>query len=118
MGVYALIIGAFCGIGIATATGSQLVPKLAFGWVPSAWGYRMNQVADIVTGLFLLGAAYYASVFVNGSRLSGLLTSGGLDVPAWMIQVVIPLGFVSAAVRYVLFAIWPLTRPTPPEFQE
>ena len=118
MGVYALIVGAFAGIGIATATGAQLVPKAAFGWVPRAWGPTMDRLADALTAVFLLGVTYYGVVFVNGSRLSGLLTSGGLEIPAWVIQAVIPLGFASAAVRYVLFAIWPAIRPLPPEFQE
>ncbi len=118
MGVYALIVGAFSGIGIATATGAQLVPKVAFGWVPRAWGPTMDRLADALTALFLLGVAYYGAVFVNGSRVSGLLTSGGLEMPAWVIQAVIPVGFASAAVRYVLFALWPAVRPQPPEFQE
>lgn len=118
MGVYALIVGAFAGIGIATATGAQLVPKVAFGWVPREWGGTMDRLADALTAAFLLGVAYYGVVFVNGSRLSGLLTSGGLEVPAWIIQAAIPLGFASAAVRYVLFAFWPAVRPLPAEFQE
>lgn len=118
MGVYAMIVGAFCGIGIATATGMQLVPKVAFGWVPRAWDPAMNRIADLVSAAFLLIVAYYAGVFVEGSRASGLLTSGGIEVPAWVIQAALPLGILSAALRYALFALWPGVRPVPPEFQE
>jgi len=118
MGVYALIVGAFCGVGIATATGVQLVPKVAFGWVPASWGPRMNRIADLVSAVFLTGVAWYGWVFVMGSKATGLLTSGGVDVPAWTIQAVIPLGFLSAAGRYLMFAAWPALRPVPPEFQE
>ena len=33
LAVFALVIGGFAGIGIATATGSHLLPRLGFGWV-------------------------------------------------------------------------------------
>ncbi|MBL0897620.1 MAG: hypothetical protein IBJ17_02830, partial [Reyranella sp.] len=35
--IYALVVGSFAGIGIATATGSHLVPRVGFGWVPASW---------------------------------------------------------------------------------
>jgi hypothetical protein len=41
-----------------------------------------------------------------------------LDWLVWPIQTAIPLGFLSAALRYFVFAIWPGARPKPPEFQE
>ena len=45
MSVYALVIGSFVGIGIATATGSHLVPR-----VPSIWfrivGAPLDRLAD------------------------------------------------------------------------
>ena len=40
------------------------------------------------------------------------------NMPVWPIQLAIPLGFLSAAVRYFFFAAWPALRPLPPEFQE
>ena len=40
LSVFALVIGSFAGIGIATATGSHIVPRFAFGWVPKESGRR------------------------------------------------------------------------------
>ena len=37
LAVFSLVVGAFCGIGIVVATNTQLVPRVAFGWVPAAW---------------------------------------------------------------------------------
>lgn len=117
LAVFALVIGSFSGIGIATATGVHLVPRVGFAWVPAAWGPQMDRLADLITGLFLLVVAWYGVVFVLASRQSGVLASV-INVSAWPIQAVIPLGFASAALRYFVFAAWPALRPQPPEFQE
>ena len=72
MSVFALVIGSFLGIGIATATGSHLVPRVGFGWVPDNWGPFMDRMADVLTGLFLCGVAWYAWEFVMSSRATDL----------------------------------------------
>lgn len=117
MAVFALVIGSFAGIGIATATGVHLVPRVGFGWVPKAWGPHMDRLADLFTGLFLLGVTWYGVLFVLASKESGVLAAV-INVSAWPIQMAIPAGFASAAMRYFVFATWPALRPAPPEFQE
>jgi TRAP-type C4-dicarboxylate transport system permease small subunit len=117
LSVYALVLASFCGIGIATATGSHLVPKVGFGWVPQSWGPNMDRVADLLTGLFMVGVAWYGYVFVSSSMGTGLRAQA-FNVPVWPFQLAIPLGFLSAAVRYFLYALYPSLRPVPPEFQE
>ncbi|CAN5919028.1 hypothetical protein BH11PSE3_BH11PSE3_34060 [soil metagenome] len=115
--IYALVVGSFAGIGIATATGSHLVPRVGFGWVPKAWGPSMDRLADLLTGCFLLGVAYYGAQFVESSYRVDL-RAPVLDWPVWPFQLAIPLGFVSAACRYLIYALWPILRPGLPEFQE
>lgn len=117
MAVFALVIGSFCGIGIATATGVHLVPRIGFAWAPRAWGPQVDRLADAITGLFLLGVTWFGLVFVLASKQSGVLASV-INISAWPIQAAIPLGFASAALRYFLFAAWPALRPQLPEFQE
>jgi TRAP-type C4-dicarboxylate transport system permease small subunit len=117
MCVYALVIGSFCGVGVATATGSHLLPRIGFGWVPKEFGPTMDRIADLVTGLFFVGVAWYGWVYVSSSMQAGLRMQA-FDMPIWPIQLAIPLGFLSAAIRYFFFAAWPALRPLPPEFQE
>ena len=117
LAIFALVIGSFCGVGIATATGVHLVPRLAFGWFPQAWGEAIDRLADLFAGVFLLGVSWYGVVFVLASKQSQVLAPV-INVSAWPIQMVIPLGFASAAVRYFFFARWPDLRPEPPEYQE
>jgi Tripartite ATP-independent periplasmic transporters, DctQ component len=115
--VFALIIGSFAGIGIATATSSHLVPRVGFGWVPSSWGPFMDRLADVITGLVLLAATYYSIKYVLSSRETGL-RAAVIDWPIWPVQLALPLGFASAGLRYFFYAAWPSLRPIPPEFQE
>ena len=117
LAIFALVIGSFCGIGIATATGVHLVPRVGFGWLPKAWGPSVDRLADVLTGVFLLGVTWYGFVFVLSSKQSGVLAAV-INVSAWPIQLAIPLGFLSAALRYFFFAAWPGLRPEAPEFQE
>ena len=115
--VYALVVGSFCGVGIATATSSHLVPRVAFSWLPARWDPAVSRVADAFTGAFLLGVAWYGLQFVMASKEVGMRAPVvGWEV--WPFQLAIPAGFLSAAVRYFLFARWPGLKPPPPEFQE
>lgn len=115
--VYALVIGAFAGIGIATATASHLVPRIGFNWIPQEWGPTMDRVADVLTGLALLAAAYYGVLYALSSKETGL-RAPVLDFSIWPIQLAIPLGFASAAGRYFFYAAWPALRPIPSGTQE
>jgi TRAP-type C4-dicarboxylate transport system permease small subunit len=117
LSVYALVIGAFLGIGIATATASHLVPRVLFGLTPPSWAPALDRMADLLTGIFLVGVAYYGLVFVLSSKATDL-RAPVLDWSVWPVQMMIPLGFLSAALRYFLYAAWPALRPLPPEFQE
>lgn len=113
----ALIVGSFMGVGIATATGSHLVPRVAFGWVPSHWGPVLDRIADVITGVFLLGFTWFGVAFVI-STAETQLRMPVLDWLVWPVQSAIPLGFLSAGLRYFVYAAWPAVRPSPPEFQE
>lgn len=115
--IYALVVGSFAGIGIATATGSHLLPRVGFGWVPKEWGPGMDRLADVITGCFLIGVTYFGFKFVASSYIVDL-RAPVLDWVVWPFQLAIPLGFLSAACRYFVYAVWPGLRPGLPEFQE
>lgn len=110
LALHALVIGTFAGIGIAAATGAHLVPRVAFAAVPPRWAPLVTRSGDAVTAFVLAAAAWYAAVFVAGTRASGMLVPM-LQWPAWPVQCAIPAGFASAALRYALFAAWPQARP-------
>ena len=118
LGVYCLIAGAFAGFSLATATGVQLVPKVGFRWAHESWNAVMNRLGDFITAAFLAIVTYYAVVFVQSSASFGLMTTSGVEMKVWILQTVVPIGFASAAARYLVYGLWPATRPVPPQFQE
>lgn len=117
MSLFLLVIGAFAGLGVSVATGTQIVPRIAFGWIPDHWGDTVDQLANLLSGLIFIAVAYYGFVFVDASRQIGTVMPG-LDMPVWIIQSAIPLGFASAAARYLIFAIWPSSAPAREEITE
>jgi TRAP-type C4-dicarboxylate transport system permease small subunit len=117
LSIFALVIGSFAGIGIATATGAHIVPTFAAAWVPSSWRLSFDRAADFLTGVCLLAVVWFAYKFVASSMATDL-RAPVLDWPVWPVQLAIPLGFLSAAGRYFFYSAWPLLRPIPSEFQE
>ena len=112
MAVYALIVATYAGIGVAAATASHIVPRAGFFVVPRAWGPAMDRCADAVTAALLLMAACAGFLLVRGSWEMGL-RAPILQWPLWAVQLAMPLGFTSAALRYAGFARWPDLRPHP-----
>ena len=78
----------------------------------------MDRLADLITGARAAGRRLLRhavrAVVEGGPACSAPV----LDFAIWPIQLAIPLGFASAAVRYLFYAAWPSLRPQPPEFQE
>lgn len=115
--VYAMVLGSFCGVGIATATNAHLVPRVGHRWVPARWSDAVGRVGDLFTGAFMLGVAWYGLQFALGSQATGM-RAPVLGWEVWPFQLAIPAGFASAALRYLAFAACPGLKPPPPEFQE
>lgn len=115
--VFAMIVGAFCGVGIATATNSHLVPRVGFSWIPERWAPAVSRLGDLFTASFMLVVAWYAWQFMLASK--GISTRAPvLNWEVWPFQLAIPVGFASAALRYAQFAFYPGLKPPPPEIQE
>lgn len=110
--VYALIVATYAGIGVAAATASHIVPRAGYFVVPRALSPAMDRCADAVTAALLLMAAFAGCLLVRGTWEMGL-RAPILAWPVWVVQLAMPLGFTSAALRYAGFARWPDLRPPP-----
>lgn len=117
LSIFALVVGSFAGIGIATATGAHIVPTFASVWVPREWRLVFDRAADLLTGVCLLLVVWFGYKFVASSMATDL-RAPVLDWPVWPVQLAIPLGFLSAAGRYFFYAAWPLLKPLSPEIRE
>lgn len=117
MSLFLLVIGAFSGLGVSVAAGAQIVPRVAFNWVPKSWNAPVDRIANLLSAIVFFAVANYGTVFVLSSREIGTVMPG-LDWPVWIIQSAIPIGFASAGIRYLIFAIWPGTAPVREEMPE
>lgn len=108
--LYALAVATYAGLGVAAATGSHIVPRAGFALVPASWASHVDRVADGVTAAILIGAAVAGAQLVAGSRALEL-RAPLLQWPLWWVQCTMPLGFASAALRHLCFALWPAARP-------
>ncbi|MDJ0927732.1 MAG: TRAP transporter small permease [Gammaproteobacteria bacterium] len=112
-GVYANILVVTFGIGLASADGAHLRPRFADGWLPAAWTPALDRVAELLMAAFCLAFAVVAfgvvaETFELGERSTVLRTL------VWPVQAVIPLVFLLAAIRHLLFGVYPEFRPAPP----
>ena len=117
MALFLLVIAAFAGLGVSVATGAQIVPRIAFKWIPDSWAPAVDRLGSLVSAFVLFATAYYGAIFVISSRDIGTVMPG-LDWPVWIIQTAIPVGFASAGLRYLAFAIWPQSAPVREEMHE
>lgn len=110
MALYCLVIGAYAGIGLAAATASHVVPGIGRRLTPRTWDRSVDRLADALTAALLVGAAAAGALLVHGSWSLGL-RAPLLQWPLWLVQLAMPLGLLSAALRYAGFAAWPALRP-------
>lgn len=117
MALFLLVIATFAGLSLSVASGAQIVPQVAFKWVPARWSGSIDRLGNLVSAAVFFAMAYYGAIFVISSRSIGTVMPG-LDWPVWIIQTAIPIGFASSALRYLTFAIWPETAPKREEMLE
>lgn len=70
-------------------------------FLPGRWGSLKDLVIHAFTAAICGVVAWHGALFVRSSHEFGDLLLGG--VPAWMLQLVLPVGFGLIAYRYVLF---------------
>lgn len=115
--VYCTIVAGNFGLALAAAAGSHIRPRFADKWVPRHWSASLDRVADVITGVVFLAVAFYATRLVEESF--GFETvSPVIDWQIWPVQAVIPLGYLLAAVHYLIFAAYPALRPQQTEVSE
>ncbi|AVO37271.1 TRAP transporter small permease [Pukyongiella litopenaei] len=108
--VYALILCALAGFGIATGTGGHLRPRFLDGVLAGpveTAGIRAGQVVSVLILLMLAKASWDVASFSReiGDRD---VTLGWL---VWPMQVSMPIAFSLSALRHMAYAVWPDLSP-------
>lgn len=112
IGIYANLFIILAGIGIASARGAHLRPRIADRWFPAPWNPLLDRLQDAFMAFFCLSLAILAALAVAETRLLDERTAN----PRWLVwpfQAFLPLTFLIACLRHALYAGIPGLAPRP-----
>lgn len=108
---------ALLGTMVASRRDEQIRIDVASHYLPESVQRWLSVVIDLVTAGICLVVAWYSASFVYESATMGFGGHVFGSLPAWVLQAIIPLGFISIGLRYlVLFGLNLLGRR--PDFEE
>jgi TRAP-type C4-dicarboxylate transport system permease small subunit len=110
IGVMANIVLTIIGIGLASADGTHLRPRVFDRLVPERWDAIMTRIQE---GLTALAFAVLAAIAVMVVRETIELDDRSIVLRwvVWPIQASLPIAFAVATIRHGLFALRPDLRP-------
>lgn len=108
--VYATIVSGFLGLAMATASGKHLRPEIFDRLTPRGYDALANRLSDGFAAVFHVVLAAVAAQFVAVSAEAGDKAAIFFFV-LWPIQIVMPLAFLSCAIRHAAFALRPALKP-------
>lgn len=108
--VYLMIVTGFLGLGLAADRGRHLRPRFADGLIPRSFTKAANRIGSLIMFAVFSWFAWLSVGFVMSAYKYGDLART-IKTPLWMIEMIVPYAFVSIALRYLFFAIWPALKP-------
>ena len=109
-GIYANLVVVLAGMGLATASGSQLRPRFADHLLPRAWQGFITRLGYLLSAIFLLLFAGLALQLTLETRVLGE-TASVLRISVWPLQLLLVAGFASSALRYICYSLRPGLAP-------
>lgn len=110
IGVMANVVLTIVGIGLASADGTHLRPRVFDRLVPQQWDRAMTRVQEALTALAFAALAVIA-VMVVRETIELDERSIVLRWVVWPVQASLPVAFSVATIRHGLFALRPDLRP-------
>ena len=114
---YCTTVAGMLAFSIVVSSGGHLRPRPVDRVFPPRWDNQVNRLADSISAVLCLFLAYHCGLFVH-STLEMDTRAIAIDMPVWIVQIIVPYVFASAAVRYLAYAIFPEIRPEEKGFGE
>ncbi|WP_442580100.1 TRAP transporter small permease [Mesorhizobium sp. ASY16-5R] len=115
--VYATAFAALFGFCVCVASNSHIRVTIFDGFTPASWRPAIYRLADVISFAICSVFAWFAANYVWQTYLVSE-TDVSLNVVIWPFQLVLIWMFLSAAVRYGLFAACPALRPQEEELAQ
>lgn len=110
LAVYCCAVAGALGLSIVVHGGGHLRISAVDAIIPEPHRHWVARVGDTLSAAVFLGLAWFAVRFV-ASTFSFAETDVVLQIPIWPIQVVLPVAFVLAALKFIVHAAFPATKP-------
>ncbi len=111
VGVWANVFVVMAGFGLASSAGAHLRPRFLDKLLPRSCEAVLESLQHICMAIFCIAIAMVAlSVVLDSWRLGEVELT--LFMPVWPVQAMLPLAFFAAALRHLIYAAFPLLRPT------
>lgn len=114
--VYATAIAGMLGFAIVVGVHGHLRPKIVDKAFPVAWNPVLDRLADLISSgicVFMGGiAANFAYTSFEVGEVGMVLMN-----KLWWMQAIIPYAFFSSALRFLIYAALPSTRPVGEEIE-
>jgi TRAP-type C4-dicarboxylate transport system permease small subunit len=108
--VYANVFIAFVGMGVASAAGSHLRPRVLDRFAPRAADALFDRFTDAGFALFAAGAGVLCwRVLRESVQLEE--TDPVTQWPVWPFQGFLVAAFAIVVLRHTVYAVWPALRP-------
>ncbi len=110
LGVFANIVLTIIGIGLASADGTHLRPRVFDRLVPRSWDPFMTRLQELLTAV-AFGVLAWIAFNVVQETIALDDRSFVLRWAVWPIQICLPLAFAAGFVRHGIYALDPALRP-------
>ena len=94
---------AMVGALAATRDDSHLTVDAVSRLLSAAWKARVRVLTDLITAGVSGLVAWYAARLTLGDKQDGVMAFA--DVPVWVCELVLPIGFSLIAARYLAYAV-------------
>jgi TRAP-type C4-dicarboxylate transport system permease small subunit len=96
---------ALVGAIAATRDDNHIRIDLLARWLPVSLARPLKRLTDLFSALVCALIAWHALQFVQMERLDGTIAFS--NIPAWVLQLIMPLGFALIALRFLVNAVIP-----------
>jgi TRAP-type C4-dicarboxylate transport system permease small subunit len=110
LAVYANVVIAFVGMGIASAGGAHLRPRFLDTLAPKKMDATFDRFTDAGFALFCVGAGVLCWKLLRESQQLQE-TDPVLQWQIWPFQIILVVAFSLATLRHLIYATWPALRP-------
>lgn len=94
---YLVIYSVYVAAGVVFVRGGHIAVEFVVDRLPAKWQRAIDLFGVAVGMVFSLVVGVLALKWVAGERTLGAVTTSGIELPVWMVQIAVPLGLLMLA---------------------